>query len=322
VSTLASIRPRAGARASASFEGSRGDLIMRGLCLGAGLFVLITLGAILLEITLNARPAISKYGLGFLTHTTWADNKNQFGAAVMLFGTAVSSTLALLFATPLSIGIGLYLALLAPRSVRAVVGPLIEMLAAIPSIVLGFIGIVVFGPFVAKHVEGPLHTLFGWTGLFGFPQQTGISMFLASLILTIMITPIIASLSRDLFLSVPSELKDGAEALGATRWEVIRGVVIPTTLSGVVSAMMLGLGRALGETLAVALTIGGGTAITSDLYLPGNTLASRIAQELTYPLTNLETHAVYYLALILLVLGVATNLIARWIARRYSVGSG
>jgi phosphate transport system permease protein len=134
----------------------------------------------------------------------------------------------------------------------------------------------------------------------------------------VMVVPIVASLSRDLFRSVPSELKDGAEALGATRWEMIRGVVIPTTLTGVVSAVMLGLGRALGETLAVALTIGGGTVITSDLFQPGNTLAARIAQEITYPANAMNRHALYYLALLLLVIGVVTNLIARTIARRYA----
>jgi phosphate transport system permease protein len=318
---LASIRPRAGVRAAASLAGSRGDLILRGLCLGAGLLVLVTLAGVLYEIIANASPAISKFGLGFLIHTIWADNTGQFGAAVMISGTAVTSVLALLIATPLSIGIALYLALLAPRPVRAVVGPLIEMLAAIPSVVLGFIGIIVFAPFIAKHVEGPLHSILGPTGLFGAAQQTGVSMFTASLILSVMIIPIVASLSRDLFLSVPSELKDGAEALGATSWEVIRGVVIPTTLTGVVSAVMLGLGRALGEALAVALTIGGGTVIKADLLQPGNTMAARIAQEITYVVSNLELHSLYYLALILLVIGVATNLTARWIARRYSVGT-
>src|SRR6202012_6005079 len=195
---LASIRPRAGARATASFEGSRGDLILRGLCLGAGLFVLVTLAAVLYEIIANASPAISKFGLGFLTHTTWADNTGQFGAAVMIYGTAVTSVLALLIATPLSIGIALYLSMLAPRPVRAVVGPLIEMLAAIPSVVLGFIGIIVFAPFVAKHVEGPLHSILGWTGLFGAAHQTGVSMFTASLILSVRIILIIAVLLSDL----------------------------------------------------------------------------------------------------------------------------
>ena len=291
---------------------------MRGLCVAAGLLVLVTLVAVLYEIVNNAEPAIHKFGLGFIGHTTWAPNTSHFGAAAMLFGTGVTSAMALLLATPLSIGIGLYLAMLAPRAVRAVVGPLVEMLAAIPSVVLGFFGIIVFAPFIANHVEKPLHTVFGWTGLFGTPQATGVSMFTASLILTVMIIPIIASLSRDLFLSVPSELKDGAEALGATRWEVIRGIVIPTTKSGVLSAVMLGLGRALGEALAVALTIGGGSAIQRNLFGTGNTLAARIALEIEYTVSHIHLHSLYYLALILLVIGVVTNLLARVITRRYS----
>jgi phosphate transport system permease protein len=319
---LASIRPRAGARASASFEGSRGDLILRGLCVGAGLLVLVTLAGVVFEIAREAAPAISKYGLSFLGHTTWAPNTGHFGAAVLLFGTGVTSFVALTIAAPLAIGIGLYLATFAPKPVRTIVGPLVEMLAAIPSVVLGFWAIIVFAPFVSRHVEGPLHTIFGWTGLFGPAQPTGVSMFTASLILGVMIIPIVASLSRDLFLSVPAELKDGAEALGATRWEVLRGVVIPTTASGVLSAVMLGLGRALGEALAVALTIGGGTVIHADLFGTGNTMAALIAQQITYIETNLQKHALYYLALILLVIGVATNLIARRIARRYTVGRG
>jgi phosphate transport system permease protein len=185
-------------------------------------------------------------------------------------------------------------------------------------VVLGFWGIIVFAPVVAQRVEPPLHTVLGWTGLFGAPQQTGISMFTASVILAVMIIPIVASLSRDLFMSVPSELVDGAEALGATRWEVIRGVVIPTTFGGVVSAVMLGLGRALGEALAVALTIGGGSVIHADLFGTGYTLAGRIAQEIEYVINPMHGHALYYLALILLVIGVATNLLARLIARRYA----
>ena len=255
-------------------------MILRGLCLGAGVLVVVALADLVYEIVHGAAPAFSRYGLGFVGHTEWAPNFKHFGAAAMLYGTAVTSAMALLIAAPLSIAIGLYLAMLAPRTVRVIVGPLVEMLAAIPSVILGFWGIIVFAPFIAKRVEPPLHSVLGWTGLFGTPQATGVSMFTASVILAVMIIPIIASLSRDLFLSVPSELTDGAEALGATRWEVIRGVVIPTTFGGVVSAVMLGLGRALGEALAVALTIGGGGVIHSDLFQTGNTLAARIALEI------------------------------------------
>jgi phosphate transport system permease protein len=321
MSAWASLRPRAPVRRRVSTEVSRGDLILRGLCVGAGLLVVLTLVDLVYEIVRGAAPAINKYGLAFVGHTTWAPNFKHFGAAVMLYGTAVTSAMALLIAGPLSIAIGLYLAMLAPRAVRAILGPMVEMLAAIPSVILGFYGIIIFAPFVAKHVEAPLHSILGWTGLFGTPQQTGVSIFTASVILSVMIVPIIASLTRDLFLSVPSELKDGAEALGATRWEVIRGVVIPTTFGGIVSAVMLGLGRALGEALAVALTIGGGTVINHDLYQTGNTLAAQIALQIQFTVNQMHGHALYYLALILLVIGVVTNLLARLIARRYSATS-
>ena len=321
MSARASLRPRAPVRARSSLEVSRGDLILRGLCVAAGALVVLGLADLVYQIVRGAAPAFDKFGLAFIGHTTWAPNFKHFGAGAMLYGTAVTSAVALLIAAPVSIAIGLYLAMLAPKAVRTVVGPLVEMLAAIPSVILGFWGIIIFAPFVAQHVEPPLHSLLGWTGLFGTPQATGVSMFTASVILAVMIIPIIASLSRDLFRSVPSELKDGAEALGATRWEVIRGVVIPTTFAGVVSAVMLGLGRALGEALAVALTIGGGTAIHSDLLQTGNTLAAQIAVQIQFLVNQMHGHALYYLALILLVIGVATNLIARLIARRYAPGA-
>jgi phosphate transport system permease protein len=319
VSVRAHLRPSVAARARSSLELSRGDLALKSLCISAGTLVIVALIGLVYEIVHGAAPAFDAYGLSFLGHTTWAPNFSHFGAASMLYGTGVTSAFALVIATPLSIGIGLFLAMLAPAPVRAVIGPLVEMLAAIPSVILGFFGIIVFAPFVAEHVEKPLHSILGWTGLFGAPQATGLSMFTASLVLAVMIVPIVASLSRDLFLSVPSELKDGAEALGATRWEVIRGVVIPTTFSGVVSAVMLGLGRALGEALAVALTIGAGNVIYGNLFQTGDTLAARIATEINYVVNPMHRHSLYYLALILLVIGVATNLIARLIARRYNV---
>ena len=237
----------------------------------------------------------------------------------MLYGTAVTSVIALVLATPLAIAIAIYLSMLAPRSVRVIVGPLVEMLAAIPSVILGFWGIIVLAPFMQAHIEPALHDVLGFTGVFGGPQTTGLSVFTAGVILTVMVVPIIASLSRDLFLTVPSELTDGAEALGATRWEVIRGVVLPTTFSGVSAAVMLGLGRALGEAIAVASVIGAGNLIHGNVFNTGNTLAARIALEITYVTSNLQTAALFYLALILLAIGVVTNLIARAIASRFDV---
>jgi phosphate transport system permease protein len=300
-------------------ERSRGDAILRGLCLLAGLVAAFVLVELAYQIINGARPAIDTFGLGFLVHTAWAPNFGRFGAAVMLYGTAVTSVIAMVIAVPVSVAIALYLSMLGPPAVRAIVGPLVEMLAAIPSVILGFWGLIFLAPWVHLHLEPFLHNLLGFTGIFGSPQTTGLSLFTAGLILTVMVVPIISSLSRDLFLTVPNELREAAEALGATQWEVIRGVVLPSTISGVAAATTLGLGRALGESIAVLSVIGTGAQIHKSLFETGNTLAARIAQDIQYPVSNLQVHAIFYLALILLVFGVLTNLIARAIARRYDV---
>ncbi len=206
----------------------------------------------------------------------------------------------------------------APKVVRAIVGPLVELLAAIPSVILGFFGIIVLAPLIQK-IEPGLHSALGFLGIFGTGQTTGLSIFTAGLLVTVMVIPIIASLSRDLFLSVPRELRDGAEALGATQWEVIRGVVFPTTFSGVSAAVMLGLGRALGEAIAVASVIGGGESISKSLFMPGNTFAARITLEIQYIENNLQRSALFYLAVILLAMSLTVNLLARAVARRYDV---
>jgi phosphate transport system permease protein len=271
------------------------------------------------QVISGAQPAISKFGLHFLWHSAWAPNFGNLGAGTVLYGTAVSAAMAMVLATPLAIAIAIYLAMLAPRGVRAVVGPLVEMLAAIPSVVLGFWGVIVLAPFVQRHIEPWLHGTLGFLPIFGTSQTTGLSIFTAGLILTVMVLPIIASLSRDLFLTVPSELKEGAEALGATRWEVIRGVVLPTTVSGVAAATVLGLGRALGEAIAVAQVIGDGSLIHPSLFETGTTLASKIAVDFPNTISKLHTASLFYLAVILLVIGVGTSLIAQAIARRFDV---
>jgi phosphate transport system permease protein len=223
-------------------------------------------------------------------------------------------------AAPLGIAIALYLSMLAPARVRQTVGPLVEMLAAVPSIVLGLFGVVVLAPYVQRHVEPFLHSILGFLPIFGTPQTTGLSLFTAGLLLSFMVLPIIASLSRDLFLTVPRELKEGAEALGATRWEVIRGVVLPTTISGVIAATVLGLGRALGEAIAVYSVIGFGLPIHTSVFSPGVTLAARIANDIQGYQSSIQLHALYYLALILLAIGLATSLLAQRIARHFDVG--
>ena len=319
MSIRASLRPPAAARARLATENSPGDRIMRGLCVSAALLVGVTLLDVIYEIVKGAQPAFSRYGLSFLAHTSWAPNFDRFGAAAMLMGTGATAAIALVIAVPVALAIAVYLSMLAPRAVRAIVGPLVEMLAAIPSVILGFWGLIVFAPVVRSTLEPALHSVLGFLPIFGAPQTSGLSVLTAGIILSIMIVPIVASLSRDLFLSVPRELKDGAEALGSTQWEVIRGVVLPTTLSGVSAAIMLGLGRALGEAVAVASVIGGGNAAHASLFETGNTLAARIALEIQYILNPLHRNALFYLALILLVIGLLVNLVARAISNRYDV---
>jgi phosphate transport system permease protein len=289
------------------------------LCALAGLLTVAVLAEIVYQVIHGASPSISRFGLGFVGHSRWAPNFGVFGAAAAVYGTAISSLIALALATPLGISIGLYLSMIAPSAVRAIVGPLVEMLTAIPSVIIGFWGVAVLAPFAANHLEPILHSVFGFIPLFGSPQSNGLSIFTAGIGLTLMVLPIIAALSRDLFLTVPRDLTEGAEALGATRWEVIRGVVLPTTVSGVAAATVLGLGRALGEAIAVTQMIGDGAGIPNSLFLPGVSLASRIANEFNTPENAFHIPSLFYLALILLVIGLVTSLLARWIAGRFDV---
>jgi phosphate transport system permease protein len=294
-----------------------GDGLLYGICALAALLGIVVLLLVAYQIIHGASPSISKFGLGFLVHSTWQPNFNVYGAGSVLFGTMISSFAALFLGAPIAISIGLYLALLAPRGVRGVVAPLVEMLAAIPSVILGFWGILVLAPFVKSNVEPWLHDTLGFIPLFGPPQTTGASVFTASLILTIMVIPIVASISRDLFLAVSREVQDGASALGATRWEVVRGVVLPTTASGVIAASLLGLGRALGEAIAVTQVIGAGSSIKASLFETGDSLAGRIANQFPGAITEMHQASLYYLGVILLVIGLLSNLIAQWIGRRF-----
>jgi phosphate transport system permease protein len=293
------------------------------LCAGAAALAVVTLGGVVYEIIHGASPSISHFGIGFIGHTTWKPNNpfDYFSAGAMIYGTVVSSLFALLLAAPLGIAIAIYLSMIAKPTVRAIVGPLIEMLAAVPSIIMGLWGFLVLAPFVQKDIEPGLHSALGFIPVFGAPQTTGLSLLTAGLVLTLMILPIIAALSRDLFLTVPQELTDGAAALGATRWEVIRGIVLPSTASGVAAATVLGLGRALGEAIAVSMVVGNATQIHANLFQGGATLASLIANQFLSPESFYHVPSLYYLALILLVIGLLSSLAARAIGRRFDVHS-
>jgi phosphate transport system permease protein len=294
-----------------------GDLTLRGLTIAAALAIVVLLGAILYKVLHLAHPAWSKYGLRFITEETWDPVRKSFGALSFVYGTAISSLIALLIATPVAIAIALYLSELAPRGVRGVIGALVEMLAAIPSVVLGLWGILILGPFLAHHFEPWLHHKLGFIGIFGAPEATGTGLFTAGLILTIMIVPIIASICRELFIQVPSELEEGALALGTTRWEMVRGVVLPSTRTGIAAAVILGLGRALGEAIAVTQVIGGGTHISSNIFGPSDTLASKIAASYQGAASGLEQSSLLYLAAILLVIGLIVNFTAQVIVRAF-----
>ena len=294
-----------------------GDLGLHGLTGAATAAAGVLLGAIAWKIFDIAWPAISKFGFAFITRQGWDAVHSKFGALDLIWGTALTSFLALLIATPISIAIGLYLSELAPRGARTVIASLVELLAAIPSVVLGLWGILVLGPFVGTDLEPWLHRHLGFIPLFdGSPQNAGI--LVAVLVLTIMIVPITSSICRELFLGVPTELEQGAFALGATRWEMVRGVVLPYTRTGVSAAVILGLGRAVGEAIAVTQVIGAGHGIHWSLFATGDTLASKIAGEYQGAATNIQIASLVYLAAILLVISLLVNLTAQFIARRFS----
>jgi phosphate transport system permease protein len=309
------------------FSGRRvrfGDLSLQLVAGSAAVATLVLVGLIVWKVIDGALPALQRYGVGFVTHVVWNPvvGREAFGAGSFLFGTALTSLLALALAAPLALGIALYLTELAPRILRGPVTALVETLAAVPSVVIGLWGIYVLGPILNKNVEPALHHTLGFIPLFGPPSSSGSSIFTAVVVLTIMILPIVSSISRELFLGVPSELKEGALALGATRWEMVRGVVFPYARGGIAAALILGLGRAVGEAIAVTQVIGGGVFIHWNLFSTGDTIASKIAASYQGAATNLELHSLIYLGLILLVFSLLMNLGARWVVGRVARRQG
>jgi phosphate transport system permease protein len=289
------------------------------LAFGGGVLVFLAMVGIVYQVISGASLAFNTYGFSFLVHSKWIpiDSPAQrYGAWPFIYGTLITGLVSLVLSTLVGVSIGMFLGLLAPRRVSMIVGPMVEMLAAVPSVVLGLIGIFLICPFIVNNIESPLHSVLGWIPLFGQPGTVGNSLFTASLVLTIMVVPIVAALTRDLFMTVPRELRDGAEALGATRWEMIRGVVLPTTQSGVIAACVLGFGRAIGEAIAVAFVVGGYPGSPVNLFGEGDTAASRIATNYISAVSNLQISVLFYLAGILFVFGIITNLVARSIAKR------
>ncbi len=257
-----------------------GDLIFRCVTAAFAAFIAILFLAIVLVLWDQSQPSIQKFGFSFLITAVWDPVNEQFGAVIPIVGTLLSTFLALLFAIPLSLGIALFLAELAPHWLRAPFGAAIELLAAIPSIVYGMWGLFVLSPLMADYVQPFLKNTLGFLPLFSGPSM-GIGMLTASLVLTLMIIPFISSVTRDVFLMVPQPLKEAAYGLGCTTWEVVRDVMIPYGKKGIAGAVFLGMGRALGETMAVTFVIGNAYHLSPSLFAPGNSIASTLANEFT-----------------------------------------
>jgi phosphate transport system permease protein len=284
-------------------SGPLADIVFAGLAKGAALLTLGLLIAILASLTVNAWPAISKYGLGFLTTANWDPVKEEFGGLVMIYGTLMTSLIALLIAVPVSFGIALFLTELSPAWLKRPLGTAIELLAAIPSIVYGMWGLLVFGPILATYVQQPLQKMFKGVpyleALFSGPP-VGIGILSAGIILAIMIIPFIAAVMRDVFEVTPTLLKESAYGLGATTWEVVSTVVLPYTKAGVIGGIMLGLGRAIGETMAVTFVIGNFNQLDSlSLFQAANSITSALANEFAEAGEGLHQASLMYLGLVL-----------------------
>jgi phosphate transport system permease protein len=293
-----------------------GDTLFRGVALAASAASTFLLGWIAFKVLDLAWPSIEHFGLSFVWTEAWDPVTEQFGALTFIYGTVLTSLIALVIAVPVSIGIALFLTEIAPRRLAAPIATLVELLAAIPSVVLGLWGILVFGPWVAQHLEPFLQDHFGVLPIFsGSPSQAGILP--AALVLTIMIVPITSAICRELFLRVPRDLTDGALALGSTRWESIRGVTLAYAAPGIAAAVLLGLGRAFGEAIAVTQVIGGGNSIEVSWFATGDTLASRIASQYQGATSQLQAGSILYLAAILMAISLATNVAAQLIVRRF-----
>jgi len=279
------------------------DGVFSFLAHAAAWLTLALLAGIIASLTLSAWPAISEYGLSFLWNTQWDPVEEKFGGLVMIYGTLATSVIALLIAVPVSFGIALFLTELSPKWLRRPLGTAIELLAAVPSIVYGMWGLLVFGPILARFVQEPAQALLGNVPILGAlvsGAPVGIGILSAGIILAIMVIPFIASVMRDVFETTPPMLKESAYALGSTTWEVVWKVVLPFTKSGVIGAIMLGLGRALGETMAVTFVIGNFNQLdTLSLFAPANSITSAIANEFAEAAPGLHQASLMYLGLIL-----------------------
>ena len=289
------------------------------------LLVLLSLGGILLSLLLGAMPSIRTFGLGFLFSADWDTVQGQYGALAPIYGTVLTSIIALLIALPVSFGIAVFLTELCPTWLRRPLGICVELLAGIPSIIYGMWGLFVFAPVFAEYIQPLMMKTFGHVPFVGMLFQgapMGIGLFAAGLILAVMIVPFIASVMRDVFEITPTMLKESAYGLGCTKWEVVRYVVLPYTKAGVVGGVILGLGRALGETMAVTFVIGNTFNISPSLYQSGVSITSALANEFAEAVDPLHLSSLLYLGLILFVITFMVLCVAKWMLLRMQRNEG
>jgi phosphate transport system permease protein len=298
-----------------------GDRVFKWLLVLAAVAVPALLVGLLYQLIVGARPAIGAFGLDFISGSVWDPVANVFGAWPLIFGTLLTSFLALLLAVPLSLGVAIYLTEFAPGIIRRPVAMTIELLAAIPSVVYGLWGIFVLIPFLTAHVYPWLQSTLGFLPFFQGPIY-GPSMLSAGIILAIMVMPYIMSVSREVLLAVPDTQREAALGLGATRWEAVITAVLPYARSGIIGAVILGLGRALGETMAVTMLIGNRHEIAASLFAPGYTMAAAIANEFSEAVGDMHLSALSYVAFLLFVVTVLVNAGARVLIWRVARGSG
>lgn len=320
---MTKLKPTSERNALESSRGAGADRAFKYLSFGSGLTVLVILGLIAVVTTVQAWPAFQEAGLALVTERRWAPSNPDgaiFGALAFIFGTVVTSALALVIAVPVSLGIGLFLTELAPRWVRTPAVTVLDLLAAIPSVVFGLVGILVLAP-ALKPVYESIHTLFEGVPVLGAifgNVNSGRGFATAAIVLAVMIIPIITSISREVFDTVPVADKQAAYALGATRWEMIKGAVMPHSFAGLVGAAMLGLGRAMGETIAISLVIGSATHIGANIFASGNTMASIIVQQWGES-SGVHTSALIAIGVLLFAITIAINYGARIVVRRAEV---
>ena len=315
------VEPHPRDRVASLFRRSHGDRVFRGLLTVAAVIIPLLLALLIWQLWGEAHPAVSRFGLGFVTSSTWDPVAEQFGALPLIFGTLVSSIIALVIAVPLSLGVAIYLTEFAPAALRQPVAFVIGLLAAIPSVVYGLWGIFVLIPFLKSSVFPFLRDTLGFLPFF---QGTiyGPSMLAAGVILAIMVMPYIMSVAREVLLAVPGTQREAALALGATRWEAVTSAVLPYARSGIIGAVILGLGRALGETMAVTMLIGNRHEIAASLFAPGYTMAAAIANEFAEAVGDIHLSSLAYVALVLFAVTVLVNAGARLLIWRVARGSG